>query len=522
MSALAESQHGRDLDFRRLLEALPAAAYTCDAEGLITYYNRRAVQAWGREPKLNDPEDRYCGSFRMSTVDGQWVRHDQCWMARCLHERRAFEGEEIVVERPDGTSLVVLAHAIPMYDEGGTFVGALNVVVDITGRKQTEQKLQESENALLEAARREDQFLATLAHELRNPLAPIRNALRVLRLTKDEGDAASVARLHDMLDRQVNHLVRLVDDLMDVSRITRDHFELRREAVEFATIIDAAVESAKPAMEVAKHQLTVTAPDEPLMLDADPVRLTQVLTNLLNNAATYTEAGGEIWLAARREGSDLVVSVRDTGVGIPSDMLPRVFESFTQLDGSYSRKPSGLGIGLMLVKRLVEMHGGRVEAHSEGLGRGSEFIVRLPLAPVAQAPNARSANVPVVLARRRILVVDDNRDAAASVAMLLQLYGAEVVVAHDGMTALDAVQTSRPSVVLLDIGLPGMDGYELARRARQLDGDDLTIIALTGWGQEKDRRLSKAAGIDYHLIKPVDCEALVALLTGLSPAQAPG
>ncbi len=310
---VAQSAARHDPDFRRLLEALPAAAYTCDAQGLITFYNRRAVQAWGREPRLNDPEDRYCGSFRMSSLDGAWVPHDQCWMARCLKERRAFEGEEVVVERPDGTQLVVLAHAIPLFDGDGTLTGAVNVIVDITDRKITEQKLQQSENALREASRRKDEFLATLAHELRNPLSPIRNALRVLREERDSGKPpASLEPLQAMLERQINHLVRLVDDLMDVSRITSDRIELRREPVDFASIVHAAVESTRPMFEWAKHELAVSVSTDPLMIEADPVRLTQVLANLLNNAARYTEAGGHIWLNVRCEDSQLVVSVKDT------------------------------------------------------------------------------------------------------------------------------------------------------------------------------------------------------------------
>jgi signal transduction histidine kinase/ActR/RegA family two-component response regulator len=504
------------MDFPRLLEALPAAAYTCDAQGLITYYNRRAVLAWGREPKLNDPEDRYCGSFRMSTIDGAWVPHDQCWMARCIKERRAFEGEEIVVERPDGSRLVVLAHAIPTFDQAGTLTGALNVIVDITDRKRTEQQLQDRERELAETSSRKDAFLATLAHELRNPLAPIRNSLHLLR---HDADGNGVTRVHEMIERQVDHMVRLVDDLMDVSRITRDLIELRREPVNLTAIVNAAVETARPLVDAGEHELTVTLPPEPLVLDADPIRLTQVLANLLNNAAKYTEPGGKIWLDVRREGSKAVVSVRDTGEGIPSDMLPRVFDLFTQLDSTYSRKRGGLGIGLTLVKRLVEMHGGEIAAISEGPGHGSEFVMRLPLTTVA--PRARAATTTqTILAQRRILVVDDNRDAADSLGLLLTFQGADVQVVHDGPAALAALGTYHPSVVLLDIGMPGMDGYELARRMRQLlDGDDVTLIALTGWGQVQDRRLSKEAGIDYHLIKPVDCDALVGLLTGLSPVK---
>ena len=518
-SAAATSSTARaDLDFRRMLEALPAAAYTCDAQGFITYYNRRAVLAWGREPKLNDPEDRYCGSFRMSSVAGQWVPHDQCWMARCLRERRAFDGEEIVVERPDGTRLVVLAHAIPLFDDAGELTGAVNVVVDITDRKRTEQRLQERERELAETSRRKDEFLATLAHELRNPLAPIRNSLHLLRLAA--GENGGLEQVHEMIERQVNHMIRLVDDLMDVSRITRDLIELRREPVELADVINAAVETARPIVESGNHELTVSVPSESLILEADPVHLTQVLANLLNNAAKYTEPGGQIWLSARREESRAVVSVRDTGVGIPSTMLPKVFDLFTQLDRTYSRGQGGLGIGLTLVKRLVELHGGEVGAYSQGPGQGSEFVVRLPLACRRRTAEAWATTTPPAVPQQRILVVDDNRDAADSLGMLLRFQGADVHIVDNGPAALEALTTYGPSVVLLDIGMPGMDGYELARRMRQQqDGEDVTLIALTGWGQEQDRRFSKEAGIDYHLIKPVNWESLVSLLASLSRAK---
>src|SRR5256886_6461310 len=299
-SAAATSSTARaDLDFRRMLEALPAAAYTCDAQGFITYYNRRAVLAWGREPKLNDPEDRYCGSFRMSSVDGQWVPHDQCWMARCLRERRAFDGEEIVVERPDGTRLVVLAHAIPLFDDAGELTGAVNVVVDITDRKRTEQRLQERERELAETSRRKDEFLATLAHELRNPLAPIRNSLHLLRLAA--GENGGLEQVHEMIERQVNHMIRLVDDLMDVSRITRDLIELRREPVELADVVNAAVETAPPNAGTGHHQVTVRGPSESPIPQADPVRLNQAVPDLLKKAAEYTEPRGQILLSARRE-----------------------------------------------------------------------------------------------------------------------------------------------------------------------------------------------------------------------------
>ncbi len=368
-----------------------------------------------------------------------------------------------------------------------------------------------------ETDRRKDEFLATLAHELRTPLAPIRNSVHILRMAG--GDRGVAERVYEMMERQVNHMVRLVDDLMEVSRITRGKIDLRKELVELAGVVHSAVETSKPLIEAARHQLAVTLPDEPLILDADPVRLAQVLANLLNNAAKYTPEGGRIWLTARRTGSNVEVSVRDSGTGIPAEVLPKVFDLFMQVERTYSRAQGGLGIGLTLVRSLVSLHGGSVEARSAGPGRGSEFLVRLPLAPGRFAAHDRRDARPSAVAPRRILVVDDNRDAADSLGMLLKLLGADVCTANDGPAALEAFRTYRPSVMLLDIGLPEMDGYEVARRTRQQpEGGDVTLIALTGWGQEEDRRRSREAGIDHHLVKPVDLGVLEKLLAAL-PAK---
>jgi signal transduction histidine kinase/ActR/RegA family two-component response regulator len=375
----------------------------------------------------------------------------------------------------------------------------------------------QAEEALKEADRRKDEFLATLAHELRNPLAPIRNSLHILRLAGS--DSGTAERVHEMMERQVGHMVRLVDELMEVSRITRGKIELRKEQVELADIIRSAVETSKPLIEAAGHQLAISLPAEPVTLEADPVRLTQVIANLLNNAAKFTKEGGQIWLDVRRKRSNAVVSVRDNGLGIPPDMLPKVFDLFTQLDRTYNRAQGGLGIGLTLVRSLVDMHGGSVEAKSDGPGQGSEFVVRLPLAvgKIGMYDRVESAGRLAPVVPRRILVVDDSRDAADSLGMLLKFLGADVLTANDGPAALEALKTYRPSVVLLDLGMPGMDGLEVARRARsQPEGRNVTLIALSGWGQEQDRRRSKEAGIDHHLVKPVDLSALEQLLAALS------
>jgi len=381
---------------------------------------------------------------------------------------------------------------------------------------QTREHLAERERdaaELLANDRRKDEFLAILAHELRNPLAPLRNSLHVLRLTS-YGDPA-VRQAGEIMERQVDHLVRLVDDLLEVSRITRGTIEIRRDRVDVASVVRGAVETSRPLIDAAGHRLAVSLPNPPLVVDGDPVRLAQILSNLLNNAAKYSDKGSDIRLTARREGEEIVFRVEDTGIGIAPEMLPCVFELFTQIDRRANRSQGGLGIGLTLVKTLVELHGGSVEARSAGLGRGSEFVVRLPLAGDSAATDAcpAEAATPGALARRRVLVVDDNRDAADSLATVLRMSGAQVRVVHSGAEALHVLEAARPAIVLLDIGMPGMDGYEVARRIRERPGfADVRIVALTGWGQDEDRARSRAAGIDHHLVKPADIEALHALL----------
>ncbi len=323
------------------------------------------------------------------------------------------------------------------------------------------------------------------------------------------------------MERQVDYLVRLVDDLLEVSRITRGKIELRKERTDLSAVIRAAVETSRPLLEAARHELTIALPSG-LSLEADAVRLVQVFANILNNAVKYTEPGGRIWVTAVRDGTSALVSVRDTGMGIDAAALPRVFDLFMQGDASKGRGGGGLGIGLTLARTLVEMHEGTVEARSAGLGKGSEFVVRLPLAAGADLslPEPADTSPRTVHAPARVLVVDDSRDAADSLRVLLELLGAQVQVAYDGPAALDACRGYRPEVVLLDIGMAGMDGYEVARRIRQGAGSkDMTLIALTGWGQEKDRRSSKAAGFDHHLVKPVDIDALQGLLRALHGAQ---
>jgi PAS domain S-box-containing protein len=748
--------------FHRFLDKLPAGVYTCDRSGLITYFNRQAVRVLGRAPALNDPVDRFCGSFRLFAATGEPITHDQCWMAKALHTGLDFEGEEIAIERPDGSRITVLAHASPFRDAEGNVAGAINVLVDISDRQRAEEaqrlltaivessddaiysrsldgqiltwnrgaerlygyaaadivgspisrlipadhlaveeaamdrirrgehiehyetvrvtragalidvslsispivdgsgrvigaskvardisarkrateELQRSqerfarfmrhlpglawikdlegrylfvneaaerafqrsrdqilgkkdidlfppetaeafqnndrhalestsgletletlqhndgvhhsivakfpipgpdgkpnmiggmaiditarmqaEDALRDADRRKDEFLATLAHELRNPLAPISNSLQILRLTDDLSPA--VESMRDLMQRQVDHLVRLVDDLLEVSRITRGKVELRRELVELAAIVAGAVETSRPLIDAAGHQLAVSICPEPLTLDADPVRLGQVIANLLNNAAKYTENGGQIWLSVRAEAGQAVIAVRDSGVGIPCDKLPKIFDMFAQLDGTMRRAQGGLGIGLTLARTLVEMHGGKIEAHSDGPGRGSEFIVRLPLAAkVSHSAASRhdAQELATTYPRHRILVVDDAPAAAQMLAKLLEKLGQSVITAHSAAEALKLAAAQLPDVVISDLGMPHVDGLELARRLRQMPGmKGATLVALTGYGQESDKQRTKEAGYDEHLIKPARLETLRSLLASLPLAAA--
>jgi signal transduction histidine kinase/DNA-binding response OmpR family regulator len=364
------------------------------------------------------------------------------------------------------------------------------------------------------ADRHKNEFLSMLAHELRNPLAPIRNAVQIMRVLGSERPELAAAR--EMIDRQVQHMVRLVDDLLDVSRITRGKIRLQTESVEVAAVVARALETARPLIDSRRHELTVEVPEAPLRVDGDSVRLAQVVGNLLNNAAKYTEEGGRIWLTVEDADNQAVIRVRDSGMGIPADMLSSIFDLFTQVERSLDRSQGGLGIGLTLVKNLVEMHGGKVEATSAGPNQGSEFVLRLPLLAGVPRPahvgNGRVITKSVKHAGRRVLVVDDHVDAAESLAQLLRMAGHEVHVAHSASAALEQCAVFEPEVVFLDIGLPGMDGYAVARRIRAEHGPDRPLlVALTGYGQDEDRKRSLDAGFDQHLVKPADPARLATL-----------
>jgi signal transduction histidine kinase len=384
-----------------------------------------------------------------------------------------------------------------------------------------------AEAALKEADRHKDEFLAVLAHELRNPLAPIRNAVEIMRRSALTDPQLSWSR--DVIERQVKHLTRLVDDLLDVSRITRGNINLSRESVAVSTIVARAIETIQPLIAEQRHELIVEVTDESLEVEGDLTRLTQVLGNLLNNAAKYTDPGGSIAVSAHRANTDVEIRVRDNGIGIPPELLPRLFQLFTQVDGAAHRAQGGLGIGLALVRQLVQMHGGTVTAYSKGPGHGSEFLIRLPLRVRVYREAAAALGTATVphrdgVARKghRILLADDNRDALDSLATLLQCDGHEVHTAADGAEALAVAAECHPDVVLLDIGMPKLDGYEVARRIRAEPWGKATIlIALTGWGQDEDRRRSREVGFDSHLVKPLDPEALSTFLARLPrPATA--
>jgi signal transduction histidine kinase/ActR/RegA family two-component response regulator len=386
-------------------------------------------------------------------------------------------------------------------------------------RNQFEHELAEAKQRwelqrLRDEAQHKNEFLAMLAHELRNPLAPIRNAVQWLRLRCPTDKETRWAQ--DVIDRQVQHLTRLVDDLLDISRITRGAIQLRKEPVDIDTIVARAVELAQPLMDARRHDLTVSLLSEPALLDADPARLSQALANVLNNAAKYTNAGGKIWLTFERQGNDLVVSVRDTGIGIPPELLPRVFDLFVQEDQSLERTQGGLGIGLSLVRSLVELHGGTIQAFSAGPEQGSEFVMRLPVL-IQSAPKKRvtkrDARSKASAPPRRILIVDDNADSSESLALLLRHAGHQVETAYDGLDALAAAEARPPEVALLDIALPRLNGLEVARRMRgELGLSKALLVAMTGYGQVEDQLRSREAGFNAHLVKPVDLEALGELL----------
>lgn len=404
----------------------------------------------------------------------------------------------------------MLVVAAPVLDTDGELLGAVVVQTDVTARLRAEEGLRRAD-------RQKDVFLATLSHELRNPLAPIRTAAELL--TKASLDAKQTQWAHAVIQRQVTHMALLLDDLLDVSRITQGKLTLKHERVALAAVVYTAVETTRPLIDRKRQELSVSLPDAPVHVVADPVRLAQVVSNLLTNAAKYTDPEGRIELGASLDRDCVVLTVKDGGIGIAPEALRDVFGMFTQVQGDQERADGGLGIGLSLVKGLVDLHGGTVEAASDGLGCGSTFTVRLPGADCVEAgPAIRDDAPPHAPTRRKVLVVDDNRDGADGLVMLLRLGGHEIRVAYDGHSALALAEAFRPEVALLDIGMPGMNGYALARALRAEPwGQAMTLVAMTWWGQDEDRRQAAQAGFDLHLTKPVDPAAIEALLAETTP-----
>jgi len=407
--------------------------------------------------------------------------------------------------RRDGTEVAIEDSGAPIQDRDGGMIGVVLVFRDASRERAAER-------ALLDADRRKDEFLATLAHELRNPLAPIRQAAKVARAPA--ATESQVRWAHDVIERQVQNMARLLDDLLDVSRITRGTMEIRKELVELQAVVDAAIEIARPAIEARQHALSVEVPPH-TKLYADPLRLAQVIANLLTNAAKYTNPHGQIRVTGQCNGGELILNVSDTGIGISAEMLPRIFEMFVQVKSVLDKSEGGLGIGLALARGLAELHGGSLEAHSAGLGSGSTLTLRLPLEQAAPAVPSENSSTAVATRgpARRILVADDNVDSADSLAMLLRLEGHEVEVVHDGVEALRRLEAFRPQFALVDIGMPKINGYEVARRTRAEPwGASIQLIALTGWGQEQDRREALEAGFNHHWVKPVDMAILLQTL----------
>jgi signal transduction histidine kinase/CheY-like chemotaxis protein len=444
-------------------------------------------------------------------IDGRPVADADLPIQTAARTGRAVLNQELELRFGDGTSNWAYGNAVPLFGAQGEIRGAVGAFVEVTALKQAQESLREAD-------RRKDEFLATLAHELRNPLAPVRNAVEILRLKDPHEPEIRWAR--DVIDRQVSHMVRLVDDLLDLNRINIGKIDMAREPVEVGEFVRAAVEASQPLVDECNHELIVELPPKCAYVNGDSTRLAQAVCNLLNNAAKYTEPGGRIVCRVENQVDFAVITVSDNGIGIPPELKSEIFAMFVQADRARTNARGGLGIGLTLVKHVVEMHGGDVVAHSEGPGTGSTFVVRLPLVDRASRQDlAGTAATPAEApAARRVLVVDDNRDAADSLEVMLRIAGNDVRTAYNGLEAVRVAEEFQPSVALLDLGMPQMNGYDAARAIRRVcPAAKTTLIAVTGWGLEEDRRRSKDAGFDHHLVKPVSAERLNALLASLPP-----
>lgn len=500
LARVTEESERRKRLYETILSATPDFIYVFSLDYRVLYANGSLVSMWG----VGDP----VGKTFLEIGYEPWHAEMHNREIDTVRATKMPIRGEVPFSGTNGRKIYDYIF-VPVFGLDGEVEAVAGTTRDVTVRKAMEEELRDTD-------RRKDDFIALLAHELRNPLAPIRNGLQVMRLA--EGDPGMLADARRMMDRQLSHMVRLIDDLLDVSRINRNKMELRRSRVALTDVLSSAVETAQPQIDEAGHELSLTLPSIPVYLDADLTRLAQVFSNLLTNSAKYTPRGGRIWLSAKRKDTQVEVSVQDNGIGIPPTSLVKIFDMFSQVDRNFERNAGGLGIGLALVKGLVEMHGGTVTAASEGDGRGSTFTVMLPVLIEHSDPShlhpadAGQINTP----RRRILVVDDNKDGADSLAMMLRLTGNDVQTANDGVQAVEQAEQFRPEIVLMDIGMPKLNGLEATRRIRQQDwGRHMQVIALTGWGNEGDRERSCEAGCDGHLVKPVDLHDLEKLLAGM-------
>ena len=486
------------------------AIYRTDTEGRPTTWNEGVKRVLGFD------EAEFIGIDLSTSI---FTREDQETGAAQRELDQAAEAGKVINDRwmvrRDGTRFYATGITTALRDSAGNLIGFTKVKRDQTEAKRLEEALEQRNIDLSEADRRKNEFLAMLAHELRNPLAPMMNAMRIIQMAG--GDPETLRTASGMMERQIGQMVRLVDDLLDVNRISRGTIELRKARIELASVVAHALEAVRPQVEARGQQLHVSLPQRPIHLNGDPARLTQVVGNLLNNASKFTQEGGTIELVVARSGGRAVIRVLDNGIGIPADQIPLIFGMFVQVDSSLGRAKGGIGMGLTLVKQLVELHGGTVEAISPGPGKGSEFVVSLPMLPeppLTAPVGSRFGTAPAK--PRRILIVDDDRDAAESLAAVLGLAGHLTEIAYNGPKALDRARAFLPEVVLLDIGLPEISGDEVARRIRREKwGAGMVLVAMTGWGHEYDREQSRAAGFRDHLIKPVRHEALIKLLADL-------
>lgn len=524
-----EAMRQSESRFRALFDWGPIAIFSSDTQGRLQECNRAALELWGTEPVALEGDSMFFTAQGVRLSDGTLTPTLQARTAEVLKGNiPAVYDEGFVIERPAGPSMTVIAHVVPLIGKAGNITGAITCCYDVTERARLHHETSEQAQALTELHQRKDEFLAMLSHELRNPLAALSNAVQLLRQPEDADPLQQKNR--SIMERQLKHLKHLVDDLLEVSRITTGNVRLHLQQASLSSIVDNALETVNPVIAEHGHALTVSMPQTPVFVHADAARLEQVLANLLVNAAKYTPGGGHLWLSVENEPLSeplnppssepqtgpttddaqpaapmVAIRVRDTGLGMAPELLPRIFDLFTQADRSLDRSQGGLGIGLSLVKQLVELHGGTVTVSST-LGQGSEFVVRLPVMAVAIAAVVSvpddSAQLPAKIPQR-ILVVDDNVDAAESLATLLEITGHDTRLAYDGPAAVKAAIDYQPDVILLDIGLPGLDGYKVAQKIRQQPGlSNVVLVALTGYGQDSDVQRSQDAGFDHHLVKP--------------------